>query len=107
MMKYFSLVKANKIQGNLIIPKTKGFWYNAIIRFKHNYIAMLSFVIILILTLLCIFVPIFSAYNYATTDFSNSLMAPNFAHLFGTDGLGRDLFVRTFIGGRITFEIAF
>ncbi len=33
-----------------------------------------------------------------TTDFTNKNMAPSFAHLFGTDWLGRDLLLRTVKG---------
>lgn len=86
--------------------KTKGFWTSAFRRFAHKKIAMVSLVIIMILALLCIFIPIFSMYDYSKPDFTASLQAPSIEHFFGTDGLGRDLFVRSFIGGRITFEIA-
>jgi oligopeptide transport system permease protein len=68
---------------------------------------MFSLIILLLLALLCIFEPLFSSYDYSHPDFINSLSAPSRHHYFGTDGLGRDLFVRSFIGGRITFEIAF
>lgn len=34
-------------------------------------------------------------------------LAPNLAHPFGTDGLGRDLFLRVFAGGRISLFVAF
>ncbi|MFN8770010.1 MAG: ABC transporter permease [Neisseriaceae bacterium] len=88
-------------------PKAKGFWQNAFSRFSHDKLALISLLIIIILALLCIFVPMFSHYNYSQTDFTGSLQEPSVNHLFGTDGLGRDLFVRSFIGGRITFEIAF
>ncbi len=88
-------------------PKTNGFWQGAFIRFSHNRLSMVSLVFILLLAFLCIVVPFLSSYNYATPDFANSLVSPGMTHFFGSDGLGRDLFVRSFIGGRITFEIAF
>jgi len=42
------------------------------------------------------------------TDFSNIGAAPGLAggHLFGTDALGRDLFVRTLHGGRVSLLVA-
>ncbi len=91
---------------SLIKPKVAGFWQNAFRRFRYNRIALISLIIIIVLALLCIFVPLFSQYDYSHTNFANSLKAPSQAHFFGTDGLGRDLFVRAFIGGRVTFEIA-
>ena len=97
-----------KIKDNLLdAPKAKGFWQNAFRRFRHNKLALTSLFIIAILALGCILVPMFSQYDYSQTDFTGSLQHPNTVHLFGTDGLGRDIFVRSFIGGRITFEIAF
>jgi oligopeptide transport system permease protein len=83
-----------------------GFWSGVWQRFVRNKLAIISLILILIIAIMCILVPLFGHYNYATTNFSDSLQAPNFDHLFGTDGLGRDLFVRTFIGGRVSFEIA-
>lgn len=95
-----------RVETILKNTKTNGFWMGAFRRFLHNYIAMVSFIVIIVLALLCFLVPLCSHYNYATTDFTNSLASPSISHLFGTDGLGRDLFVRVFIGGRISFEIA-
>lgn len=86
--------------------KSQGFWVGAIKRFCTNQLALCSFFLIIILAMFCLFVPLFSHYNYASTDFTDSLARPSLKHLFGTDGLGRDLFVRCFIGGRISFEIA-
>jgi oligopeptide transport system permease protein len=88
-------------------PQAKGFWQNALRRFYHNKLSLVSFAIIITLALLCILVPLFSSYEYSQTNFTGSLQSPSLSHYFGTDGLGRDLFVRSFIGGRITFEIAF
>lgn len=92
---------------NLDIPKAKGFWSNVFKRFARNKLALLSVSIIILLTLMCIFVPMLSSISYDKTNWSEILQTPNAKHLFGTDNLGRDLFVRAFIGGRITFAIAF
>jgi oligopeptide transport system permease protein len=97
------------IEQMLTAPKAIGvigFWHNAFRRFRHDNLAVVSLLIILILAALCVFIPIFSVYEYSKPEFANSLAMPNSSHWFGTDGLGRDLFVRAFIGGRITFEIA-
>lgn len=91
----------------LEIPKAKGFWSNVFKRFSKNKLALVSLSIIIILTLMCIFVPMLSSISYDKTNWSEILETPNTKHLFGTDNLGRDLFVRAFIGGRVTFAIAF
>lgn len=63
--------------------------------------------------LLCLLVvailgPLLSPHNYLHTDFDNILRAPAFlgGHLFGTDDLGRDLFVRTLLGVQVTILVA-
>jgi oligopeptide transport system permease protein len=52
--------------------------------------------------------PWFSPHDYMTTNFSSPLMAPSVvdARFFGTDDLGRDLFVRTMSGVRVTLAVA-
>ncbi len=92
---------------HLDAPKTRGFWSNAFKRLSRNKLAMASAMVIIILAILCIVEPMFSHVAYDKTDWSGILQPPNSQHWFGTDNLGRDLWVRCFIGGRITFEIAF
>ena len=95
---------SNKIRDVLNAPKSNGFWLNAFLRFKSNHLAVYCFIFIFILGSFCAIVPMVSHYDYSVPDFSHSLTSPNLTHLFGSDGLGRDLFVRCFIGGRITFD---
>ncbi len=58
--------------------------------------------------LLAIVGPWLSPYEYQSINFEAILEAPGFAsqHFFGTDDLGRDLFVRTMLGTRITLLVA-
>lgn len=52
-----------------------------------------------LIVLASIFVPIFSPFS--VTELAGSpLQAPSLLHPFGTDSVGRDVFVRTFAGGR-------
>jgi len=52
--------------------------------------------------------PLVSPHHYAGPDFANSLAKPSLAgwHIFGTDDLGRDLFVRTMLGVKVTLFVA-
>lgn len=63
-------------------------------------IALLS-----LIALGCIFVPIFSSYG---TDaiVAPPFESPSWSHPFGTDSVGRDVFVRTWAGGRVDLIIA-
>ncbi len=47
-----------------------------------------------------------SQHDYFATDLGNVLAGPDASHLFGTDDLGRDLFVRTMLGVRVTLVVA-
>ena len=52
--------------------------------------------------------PWLSPHHYAGVDFEHSFMGPSARdwHLFGTDDLGRDLFVRTLLGVKVTLFVA-
>jgi oligopeptide transport system permease protein len=52
--------------------------------------------------------PWISPHDYAATNFDNILASPSIGdmHFFGTDDLGRDLFVRTMLGIRVTLLVA-
>jgi len=64
--------------------------------------------ILLFILLLAIVGPWLSPNDYLSTNFDSLLMSPQFGgmHLFGTDSLGRDLFVRTMLGIRVTLMVA-
>ncbi len=76
-------------------------------RLKKDKLAMFGLVVIGIMTFLAIFAPILSQYTYDQTDFAHMLEWPSRAHWFGTDKLGRDIFVRTMYGARISLTIGF
>ncbi len=63
---------------------------------------------LLVIAMVAIVAPWLSPHEYLTTDFERLLLPPQLAnlHLFGTDDLGRDLFVRTMMGVRITLVVA-
>jgi peptide/nickel transport system permease protein len=48
-----------------------------------------------------------SPYDSGRTDFTQQYESPSWAHPFGTDDLGRDLFTRVMLGGRLTLSVAF
>lgn len=52
--------------------------------------------------------PWLSPHDYLATNFDRALASPSLGnlHLFGTDDLGRDLFVRTMLGIRVTLLVA-
>ena len=83
----------------------RSLWQDARLRFMRNKAAMISLCVLTIMTLAVVFLPIFSQYAYDDTDWYALHEAPSLTHLFGTDSLGRDLFVRTLVGGRISLMV--
>ncbi len=59
------------------------------------------------ITLLCLIGPFFVPYSHETTQLAYGAQAPSSTHWFGTDELGRDILVRTLIGGRISIGVGF
>ncbi len=97
---------------DIVIPtaeaiKGRSLWQDAWRRFYKNKAAIASLVILFLVTLFVIFVPMIAPFGYADTDWGYMQGAPSFEnkHYFGTDSLGRDLLVRTAIGGRISLLV--
>lgn len=82
-----------------------SYWKNAWRRFKKDPLAMFGLVIITIITLAAIFGPIISPYTYDGQNIAVQNQGPSLKHLFGTDKFGRDIFVRTLYGARISLSI--
>ena len=64
--------------------------------------------LLIAITVLAIVGPWISPHDYMSTDFDRLLAAPATGDMrfFGTDDLGRDLFVRTMLGIRVTLVVA-
>lgn len=57
--------------------------------------------------LLCFVAPFFINQSYEATALEYGTQPPSADHFFGTDTLGRDLFIRTLMGGRISILVGF
>lgn len=78
---------------------------DAWIRLRKNKAAVVSMVVIFIILLFAIFAPMLSKYNFRVTDYEHTYLKPCAEHLFGTDKYGRDLWVRCWMGTRISLLI--
>lgn len=87
---------------NMMTPGQKAWrrWY-------RNKAAMTSVVILSVIVLLCVFGPLLSPWAFDEPDWEHIGTPPDFSthHYFGTDENGRDLFVRTLHGGRISLMV--
>jgi peptide/nickel transport system permease protein len=75
-------------------------------RFWRHRMAVIATVIFVGLVLSALFAPL-SPYDPLASDPPNAFQAPNAAHWFGTDELGRDVFTRILFGGRISLAVGF
>lgn len=77
-------------------------------RMRSSKTVMVSGGILCVIALLAAIGPWISPNEYVAADFGNILRAPTLSagHVFGTDDLGRDLFVRTMMGVQVTFAVA-
>lgn len=91
--------------GEAIVRPSLNYWQDAWRRLKKNKLAMFGLIALIVLTLLAIFGPIFSKYDYATQVYEIKNQPPSAAHWFGTDDFGRDLWVRVWWGTRISLAI--
>lgn len=85
----------------------RSLWQDARRRFMGNKAAMISLVILLLVSLLVVFGGSLSEYAFDDTDWGAMHAAPSIdsGHYFGTDALGRDMYVRTLLGGRISLMV--
>jgi oligopeptide transport system permease protein len=80
-------------------------WRDAWHRLQKNRLAVFGGATLLVLSILCVVGPWFLRVTYQEQNLNLGAVAPSAAHWFGTDTLGRDLFVRLLYGGRISLGV--
>jgi oligopeptide transport system permease protein len=85
-----------------------GWWSDAGERLRGNRIVFSALATICVLALLSVVGPLFSPWTYDSLDWRHLAVPPGLtaAHWLGTDRLGRDLFVRTLYGLRLSLTIS-
>ena len=115
----FEWIGSDSARREGISRPSTTFWKDAIGRLMKNKVAVVCFFIIVLLILSCIVVPFFSPFEsreqhlgevnkgFMTVCTDSRYEGQHHVHYFGTDNLGRDLFLRAFEGGRVSLMIAF
>ncbi len=85
-----------------------GLWRAAARRLRGDRIACMALALIAAIALLASFAPLLTPWSYDSLDWQHLAQPPGTtsAHWFGTDRLGRDLFVRTLLGIRLSLLIS-
>ncbi|MPS75693.1 MAG: ABC transporter permease subunit, partial [Microbacterium sp.] len=78
----------------------------SILTFLRNPLGAISTVMVLVLVFLALFAPGIWGAQANQTDTSALLQGPSAAHPLGTDGLGRDLLLRTLVAARLSLGMA-
>lgn len=120
MLKEIQTMPVEQLDSSLFLPlaedeknaefiamESKTYFQDAWGRFKKNRLALISLAFVLLMILLAVFVPLLSPYTYGGQDISARNALPSFAHWFGTDKFGRDIFVRVMYGARISLTVGF
>lgn len=98
------------IEANETVEPVKGrsLWQDARRRLFHNKAAVASMILLGIIVVLATLAPYLSPWPYDEPDWGYDFPGPPTVegqHWFGTDGNGRDLFVRTLYGARISLMV--
>jgi oligopeptide transport system permease protein len=82
-------------------------WTTAWHSLRQNRAALTASSIMLAVCVLVLLAPLLSPYEFDSTDWDRISTPPSLSngHYFGTDDVGRDLFVRTLYGGRISMLV--
>jgi oligopeptide transport system permease protein len=85
----------------------RSLWQDARRRLLANRAAVASMILLAIVALLAILAPLLSPHAYDAVYWDRIQAPPDLAnaHWFGTDGNGRDLFVRTLYGARVSLAV--
>lgn len=89
----------------VVMRESTTYWQDAWRRLKRNKLSMVSLYVIIFMALLAFIGPLLIPYSYSDQFRGHENEFPSLRHLFGTDSLGRDMFVRVLIGTRISLVI--
>lgn len=101
----FEIIGCDDLNADLIQRPPITYFQDAWRRLKKNKVAILALFVLIAIILMCIFQPFFSKYDYETQFIEISNQPPTRAHIFGLDQLGRDIFTRIWVGGRVSITI--
>lgn len=98
-----AMLAAADLEGLSETPKSFGrlAWE----RFIHHRLAIIGLFGLILIAMSFFVGPMLTEFDGSTTDVLNRRAGPSAEHWFGTDEIGRDLFVRTAEGGRYSLQI--
>lgn len=101
----FQRVGVDEQSSEIIVRPSISYWQDAIRRLKKNKVAMFSLFFLIFMVLMCIFAPYIYPHPYNEQNIAITNQGPTLEHIFGLDDLGRDIFARIWVGGRVSLTI--
>ncbi|HAH79315.1 MAG TPA: diguanylate cyclase [Ruminococcaceae bacterium] len=109
----FEWVGPNVKEMETISRPSISFWKDAFRRLRKSRVAIVCLVILALLVLGAVFLPMVSPFDFSRQNVAFSNQPPMWVdnetsqpHLFGTDTLGRDIWVRIWMGARVSLTVA-
>lgn len=110
----FSHIGTDEKGMETISRPSVSFWKDAFRRLMRSKVAVFCFAILTVMILGAIFLPMISPFDFSAQNVAFSNMDPGWIddvtgqmHIFGTDALGRDIWVRIWTGARVSLTVAF
>lgn len=101
----FERVGTKGLSGEELRKKSLTYWADVWRRFRENKLALFGMILLVTIVVLLFVGPVISGKDYQYMDPSQKDLLPNSEYWFGTDDMGRDLFTRVCVGGRISIYI--
>lgn len=101
----FRRLGTDEQKSESLVRPSISYWQDAVRRLKKNKVAMLSLGFLIFMILMCIFAPYIYPHTYNAQSIELTNQGPTTEHIFGLDDLGRDIFARIWVGGRVSLAI--
>ncbi|WP_410514508.1 ABC transporter permease [Paenibacillus sp. BR2-3] len=101
----FRKIGVDEKEAEIIQRESLSAWRDSWQRLRKNKMAMTALGVLFLIVLAALVGPYLSKFNYYSNDLLNTNKPPSSEHWFGTDDLGRDMFVRTWFGARISLTV--
>ena len=95
----FKAIEQGMLAQDRIVRPSLNYWQDAWRRLKKNKLAMAGLIILVVITVMAIFMPFFSSYQYDIQNYDITNKSPNGQHWFGTDDFGGIELLRDFRHG--------
>lgn len=101
----FERIGTEGLSGEDIGKQSLTYWADVWRRFRSNKMAILGLILLILVVCLLFAGPMLSGKDYQFIDTAVKNQGPSSEYWFGTDDMGRDLFTRVCVGGRVSIYI--